>query len=763
MKISLSTKQFFDLEGKPLAAGRVSVYTHDSNVAVPLYEYTGNGYVPTQNPYILDDAGRCPGLWFDAASVDVKVEKYNGVPGSYSQVANYTDGFTMPDVRNDTIVYGISGLEQANTALGSVTVVGFSGPADCGPRSFVWDPLASEQEDGCAIVRPSGSTGNGRWILVASGKYMPSEYYGIVPGSSEANMAAFLSYPEKVGQWNISMPPVPLFAPGTYNSHGTFSTLKVVSFQKGAKFTDATFELPGAEVEPGEDYVAEFSFSSPQAEAHSSWFRTPGAFLSCNAGTLRIDSANYFVDSKLYLPVTVERATVMGTKRMAITYATGAYIKFSRCNLAATEILSPNTDYVKFTNTGWQDEIWNATVSTSFDFGSIANGNHVEYLSAALCNQDITQFRNVMVYFRMREAALALGLSSDTVLDLQGRSISSFGSQYFTKLMNARVTGNVNLADTVSGFMMENVTVEGQIDGGTNPVLVNVIGKWTTEWTGSFTAQNCIISGPAVTGAHDITFVGGHWRKPIMNASDNTVNTGNIVFRDAVLDGQNVKLHTKNLDLVRCGVYEQDIKIYPVWDADNSVFLFNGRIEDCEISGSKPIAYGIFHGLGDNCKNCRLVYTWIGNSFFGNSEGLTFEFWADSTVLAEVLDISGHAVVYSGNHGNCPLEAWHGNRSNISWVPCAMYVQDGDPTSPMGNYTKASYSVRCCPPWNGTISNIGTYGNWMGASYQMSGDVTIRGYSAAANPMPSSLGYGDAFGSIFLHYSGSGDTALVYV
>lgn len=763
MKISLSTKQFFDLEGKPLSAGRVSVFVHDSNVAVPLYVYEGSAYVPAQNPYILDDAGRCPGLWFEAASVDVKVEKYNGVPGSYSQVAEFTDGFTMPDVRNDTIVYGISGLEQANTALGSVTVVGFNGPADCGPRSYVWDALASEQEDGCAIVRSQDVPGDGRWILVASGKYMPSEYYGIVPGSSEANISAFLSYPEHVGQWGISLPPVPLFAPGTYTSQGGFSSNKVVSFQKGAKFTDADFYLPGAEVEPGSDYVAEFFFSSPQASAHSSWFRTPAGFLSCDATTLFIDSDNYFVDSKLYLPVTVERATIIGTKRMAITYATGAYIKLSRCNLAATEILSPSQDYVKFASCGWQDEIWNSTTPSHFDFGRISNGNHIEFLGVAMCNRDISQFSSTMTYFRMREAELALGESTNTILDMQGRSLSTFNSQYFSKLMNCRVTGNVTLTSAPSGFVMENVEVEGQIDGGTNPVCINVIGKWNTEWTGSLNCSNCILSGAKVTGAHDITFVGGRWEKSIENASDNITDTGTVIFRDCVLDGMSTKIHTKNLNLIRCGVYEQDIKIYPVWNSASSVFLFQGRIEDCEISGSTPIAYGIFHGLGDNCKDCVLIYSWIGNSFFGNTDGMTFEFWADSTVLAEVLARSGHSVVYSGNKGYCPLEAWHGTYGPTSWGACAFYPADGDPTSPLGNFYRAAYAVRCCPPWNGTISNAGTYGNWMGASYQISGGASTKGYSAATNPLPASLGYGDAFGSYFVRYGGTGDTALIYV
>ena len=765
IKFSVAPQQFVDDSGKPIA-GRVTFFKHGGNELATVYTMQGTSFVQAQNPQLLDAMGRISEtVFFDADILDMKVERYVGDPGAmtvyspdYVSYDEFQVGMDYKALLEQTgTVYSVAELKEVDPdEFGLVEV------QDVPFRRYIWDANATSTPDDGLVVQ-SDVTSDGRWLLLWDDEMLPSSIYGVQDGNF-ANIGMLFDYPDIVGSIGLRTPPAIRIMPGTYATTAWTSTTRTIAFSRGVKFTGGGIICPRAvQLDAIDDYVADFEFTDPSCQAHSSWFRSLEWFWMCGSKDLHIDQSQYFVDKQITGARKVEKAVITGFYRLPATYATGAHIFFDKCVFNAAGILSPTADYVRFGNSGWCDEIWSDHTPSHFDFGKISNGNHIEFLSTGVNNQDVGNFDNTMMYVRMMEAQVAFVPGSSLTLDLRGRKLASFSSGSFGKLRNCHVTGNINLANAPSGFWLENVTVDGQIDGGTDLVMVGVVASLVTEWSGSLTAQDCILSGSAVTGVHDITVTGGRWRKSIDNATDNITNPGTIIFRDCVLDGMGTKIHSKNLNFIRCGIYEQDIKVYPVWDSDNSVFLFQGRLEDCEVSGSKPIAYGIFHGLGDNCKDCVLVYTWIGNSFFGNTDGLTFEFWADSTVLAEVLARAGHSVVYSGNSGYCPLEAWHGTYSPVSWVACAFYQADGDPTSPMGNFYRANYAVRCCPPWNEYIGDAGTYNNWYGASYQMSGGTTTKGYSAATNPMPTSLGYGDAFGSYFVKYGSTGDTALVYV
>ena len=764
IKFSVAPQQFVDDSGKPIA-GRVTFFKHDSNELATLYTMQGTSFVQAQNPQLLDAMGRISEtVFFDADILDMKVERYIGDPGAmtvyspdYVSYDEFQVGLDYKALLEQTgTVYRVAELKEVDPDEFKLVEV-----QDVPFRRYIWDANATSTPDDGLVVQ-SDVTSDGRWLLLWDDEMLPSSIYGVKDGNF-TNINMLFSYPDVIGSIGLRTPPIIRIEPGTYSTTVGMSTSKTIAFGKGVQFTGGYINCPRViQLTDIDNYVADFILDA-SCDAHSSWYRTAKRFWLSGSRNLYIDSVNYFADAQLTGQVYVDQANIHGCTRLPVTYATGAYLYLSRCAFDARGILSPSLDYVRFGGSVWNDNIWTSNVSNQYDFGTIANGNHIQFSSADNNLIECASFARAETYVRMRKGLLIAVPSANLVLDMEGRELSSFSETVFTQLRNCTVKGNVNLAGTCSGFSMQNVTVYGNINGGTNPVCVNVIGSWNAEWTGSLNCSNCIISGSKVTGAHDITFVGGRWQKSIDNVSDNVTNTGTIVFRDCVLDGMNVKIHSKNLNFIRCGIYEQDIKVYPVWDSDNSVFLFQGRLEGCEVSGSKPIAYGIFHGLGDNCKDCLLIYTWIGNSFFGNTDGLTFEFWADSTVLAEVLARAGHSVVYSGNSGYCPLEAWHGTYSPVSWVACAFYPADGDPTSPLGNFYRANYAVRCCPPWNGYIGDAGTYNNWMGASYQMSGGTTTKGYSAATNPMPTSLGYGDAFGSYFVKYGGTGDTALVYV
>lgn len=771
MKLSLGNNVWIVPENGQPVEGRMSVYLHDSNTRANLYCLEGESYVEAANPQLLHSGLPFSTLFVDSGVYDIVIERYIGEEGSMSvyspdtdfePVGDYESGIDFdPGRLTANRVDTMTDLQDVDPSVGAVTVMCYAEPGDCPPRTYVWDAACQNEADGGYVVS-SNVSDSGKWILMWDCDVIPCSVYGIKPGT-EGNINLFIGYPDQVGSFGMRTAKRLRFLPGTYTSNSYWSTSRDLLFDAEAKFPDATFACPHVSVSGRvTDYVADFEFTSPDAEAHSSWFRTATAFWFCGAKELYIDSENFMADTMLRGSPTLTGTVIHGNSRLPMTYASGRYITLDGTALAGNGVFNPTQDYIKFAHSRWNDAWWTTLTPSSYDFGRISDGHHIEFLSSGANTVDLDDFGNTMIYVRMKEAQLAVTPTASTILDLEGRSLSSFSSSSFSVLRNTNVTGNITLTNTVSGFRLENVTCDGQVDGGVNPVLKNCRLKWVTEWAGTFVAEDSEISGNTVTGAHDIVFTGGRWRKSINNATDNVTNTGTILFRDTVIDGTNTVIKTKNLNLIRCGVYNQKIELYPYYDSANTRFLFNTRMEHCEINGDTPVAYKIFHDLGDGCKDCVLACTWIGNSFFGNEKGLTMEFWADSSVYANVLNVTGHYVVYSGNSGNCPVEAWHGTASTVSWSACSFYPSGGD--APLTNFYKANLNLRVCPNWNRTNAAYNTtYGQWIGPHYQMAGNVGNVGYLSATNPMPSYLGYGDAFESVLVRYSQAGDSTITFV
>ena len=756
VKISLPQNQFFDDAGAPLASGYVSIFLHGSDNLAPVYTLDGDIYREAANPMPCSHDGRIPTLFFDAAIVDVLVEDRN-----FAEVDTYQAGFEWPAEKNDTVVQGIAALKETDPSVGVVTVVGYDQYCEAPPRTYVWDKDSQDTpDDGIVVEGPQGSTGN--WILVWCGRELPVTIYGVVPGH-EANLSAALGYQSSVGSFGLRTPSVVRFPAGTYSTSSTLSTTKVLSFDRGAKFTAAEFVCPCVEIAGNDGYVADFTFTGSCAQAHSSWFRSVTAFWFSGAKKFIIDNVNYFADSVVHGSPTIENAVIEGSKRMAVTYDSGRYLAITRCAFAAKEIFSPSADFIRFAGMGWHDEIWNDTQPSHYDFGKVTNGHSIEFLSSGVNNMELSQFSNTMVYVRMREANIANVNGASTVLDMQGRTLANFNSSAFIELKECHVTGNITLTSAPSGFRLTDVKCDGNVNGGTNPVVVGCRLTWATEWTGSIEARDSWISGGNLTGSHDISMVGGYWGMNLRDATDNTADTGTKMFTNVEFSKYLGSHKTKNLYLQGCNINGQTFEIYPMYNSTAGKFIFQGRMEGCMVFGTNPVAYKIFHGLGDGCKDCLLAYAWVGNSFVGNAKGLTFEFWADTSVLAEVLALSGHDVTYSGNGGNCPLEAWHGSETNITWLPCAFYAKDGDIDAPSGNYFRANLSIRAVPNFKGAVSQIGTYGKWTGPAYQIQGGTTTKGYLAATNPAPVQYGYGDVFDSVVVRYGSAGDNTVTFV
>ena len=189
MKISLCENQFFDDSGKPLSGGRISIFRHDSDTLAELFTIDGDIYREAENPVITATDGRIQTLFFDAAIVDVRVEKLNG-DGSFELLDTFQQGFDYPTAKNDTIVNGMDGLKKADTNLGIVCVYGYDETTLAPARHYVWDDSCTNQPDDGVIVM-SENTETGRWVLLWDDEKLPCSIYGITPGK-EANISAFL-------------------------------------------------------------------------------------------------------------------------------------------------------------------------------------------------------------------------------------------------------------------------------------------------------------------------------------------------------------------------------------------------------------------------------------------------------------------------------------------------------------------------------------------------------------------------------------------
>lgn len=410
MKISLSPNQFFDLVGAPLGAGRLSVLLHGSDTPADVFFMNGENFVRAPNPLTLDDAGEQPSTLFMEASIyDIRVEKRVG-DGTYEFVTDFQFGFRVPDVHNDTVVYGIDGLRHANPELGTVTVVGYDGDVDCGARTYIWDPSCTDSEDGGTVIAgedDSGEVENGRWILLSDLRYMPCTYFGVKPGH-EANMSALLSYLPSVGQWGIYMPPVPRFVTGDYTTPGTLSTTRTLAFDPGARFLAASFTCRSAEVTPGVSYVADFTFTD-QHVAESSWFRTVRGFWGCNAFELHQSRTNYFEDNSMgNLPLTVQNSRITGRP---FTMAGTGQLQFVTCEVEDRALST--LWYTRFTGMPFSDR-WFA--DSSWDFG--VSSAHRQVVPDGANHLSVSNFLSADLFMKL------CAVDGVEEIELEGREVT---------------------------------------------------------------------------------------------------------------------------------------------------------------------------------------------------------------------------------------------------------------------------------------------------------------------------------------------------
>lgn len=442
----LNSKPIFSSTGKAVY-GRFYVFQKDTNQTATIYTYdSNNSLIEAQNPVYTDNYGFPEyDVVLDDQIYSIVVEEYLG---NYDDpktddrsemwhVCNsYYEGFVNSGDSLNSTVYSISSLTDADISLGSIDVIGYWNSFDCEKRTYSWDSSSIESPDNGYIIRSSKSS-RGRWILVNSHPYIPSEYYGVYPGNI-TNMGYLTACPLTVGTLNPQTTPSCIkFAPGTYTLTSTINTAskgRSILVDNNTCFgTNYSVSCKGIDVLGSVDtddgsYIGKLVLDN-NSEARYSWFPTIDSFLTCGAETLIVDS--YGINNELERNIaSVAKTIVFDGGKLAWTSSLGYLYTVNNCKIIG-EHKAVGTTY-------WNGFSLN-TVFTNMAYTDkyiLGTGNATTITG---CTIDVDDFESVSNYI---SAAISLGY---TVFDLHDRELDSFivSSNYKTFVFKNATIGSI--------------------------------------------------------------------------------------------------------------------------------------------------------------------------------------------------------------------------------------------------------------------------------------------------------------------------------
>lgn len=666
MKISLPINQFFDDQGFPLVGGRISIFRHDSDNLNDIFTLDGDIYRAAVNPIITSEDGRIPTLFFEASVVDVRVEKANG-DGTYELIDTFEAGFNVPSATNDTVVNGIEALKDTNTEVGVVSVYGYDSNVAAPMRNYVWDPTCTADADDGIIVL-SNTTETGRWILLWDDEKLPCSVYGIAPGH-EANISAFLTYPDIVSQWNIRTPKIPRFTQGTYTSNTTFSTTKTLYFDQGAKFTNATFMCASVIIPYNNDYVADFLFNVGfQPVAESRWFRSVKKFWQCGAKELHQSDANFFADTDIGNYGTICAILINRTiSGRPLTMTGGANLEFNHCNIQDYS-LSTNW-YTVFKNCDFCDRWF---VDGNWDFGT--NVTHRQLVRSTENRISLDHFADANV-FVLHQAANAI-----PALDLQNRSVAGItGDMPFTLIRNAVIdyahfNHNIALENCVVNHLYLEHNYLNLTTKNCQAVIEHCqVGNWN-DARSNFSLNTDINTTFATLSWNETSIdLNSHF---IGRTDDDLIYQKQLVMWRCTVN--NGTIASSNPIFLDCNIANTPIYVFPcsIFEGIRQTWCIAMEFRNNRFNGGSAIRIGGHNGHSDHLGECYEVrvdgIAITDNVFNTTVSGITCPFWSGPSMSYRFIrgmtsftngDPSDRTVEYfetryeyRGNDGNCPRQ-----------------------------------------------------------------------------------------------------------
>lgn len=669
-----------DEENRPVVAGRVSVFVHDSNVPASIYTMEGDQYVPAQNPQFLDDYGRLQATLFAGLGVyDVKIEKANG-DDTYEDFDVFEIGIDADlESIGRTEVPDIEALGNLDPDMVSSIVTVTSYPA----RRYIWDPESTDTPDG-GVVIDSDVKGEGNWILLWDSPYLPSSVYGVKDGDI-TNLNALLNYASVVGSFSMHTPTTIRLESGQYDLGGTYLSTKKMAFEPDTSFT-GTLMVP-CDVEllgQHNGYIGDLDFTNPGCTAHSSWFRTLDAFLTCHASRFVVDGTNYFTNTAVshereLANVTLEYTT---NTRLPITYTGGGKLILSRVNIIGKNIFTAN-DILYFKYMDIMDKWWSSPANVDWV-------NKVTARTSALNTLRLDNFTSTAAYVK------AIRANGATYLDLANRNVSSLDASGFTELNNVVAT-SLYVSGGNSNIQMSNVKTDSLSIACNQLTLRNSVVTFTATPSisnGFWAYDSAVHTQFPWTDGPQVIAERCSWNVSLMYANDNTSSHAWVEFTDCVF-GTNVGFSLKMATFLRCMFPQGNtVKMYP--RKDGSVYRLHLNMQDCTYNSAYPVEFTKFDNLdpNDEVYDCIVAWTITGNTFLGNSEGLRCRYWQhraggnfDKTFVAFSND---NAIEYHGNRGNCPADTAKGlDMNNGTGCESMFYwLTLGDSTATLDQHKK---------------------------------------------------------------------------
>ena len=636
-----------------IPGAKIEVFDPVSNTPVNIYTYDGSNelYTIAPNPVYLNGESRPEHTYFCDRLVLCRLYKYIGNfsdprvdddTNNWLYVREWNGAYTEDTVKNDTVLYGIESLTEANTGLGSVTVVGYYNEHDCEARTYYWDANCTQTPDNGYIVK-SNNKDTGRWILKFDGEYLPSTYYGVYPGS-EANINALLTYVDTVGTASMKTAPGVYFVRGDYKASSVaLTTSKKILIDNDSSFTRASItSSTDIKVIGGETkhYITDLYGVKT---AHSSWYKSLQGFFDSGAKELIFDQ-NVNVTQA---PVLTKNTTLHNVHLVNNTNMYAGWMGFNnfmltldRCTVD-DHLFYPSTARIFFQNMLVTDRYFIQPTVQNMDISRI----NCDDFNFNLCN-----FDNAAIYLKW------MYQKGNTDIDMQGRLVSDIDyAPSLIGLHNCRFN-TLTLNDSSKEVFLENC--QGTIRSVNVKSLVVNKCRLTVDVDVTLNGGILNIVDSELSGSG--TFIAGNTYA--LNIERSNVSQ-NITFPyitnpasqyfDIIIDNSNVTGTIEVKKLTMTNSKAGTVKIYgsvgSIPEIGN-VKLENNVIDD----------FGFFTVTGYEhiVSNCAFVQTRIVNNTFNNSFTCPFYVTGSDSKKYEFISRTGaHDFFYRGNNGLCPIDS----------------------------------------------------------------------------------------------------------
>ena len=636
---------FEDIKRNALVHGKLEILDPVSNNQLTIWSYTDDQYTVMANPVILDIEGRVPQTVFCDRIVYVRVYAFKGNDENNRPIYEFVRDFYAGENENSEsreYIVGIEALKDLDPSVNSsVNVLGYFNAYDCPMRQYVWDAECTQDADNGYIVA-SDVSDKGRWILVFSGEYLPSNYYGVYPGHT-ANINALLSYIDYVGTALTKTAPGVWFVPGEYSD----STVALITNKKLLIDNSTSFSYKSItsnddiKIVGGEtDHCITDLYGVKSA--HSSWYKTLQGFLDSGAKELIFDKSNNFTQAS----VMTKNTTLSNVHLVNNTNAYADRMGFNNFTLTLDKctvddhLFYPLTSRIFFKN---------MLVTDRYFYGPNVNNMDISRINADniyLCN-----FDNAAIYLKW------MYQKGYTDIDMEGRIVSDIDfAPSLTGLHNCRFN-TLTLNDPSKTVFLENCQGILRSVNSANLIIYNC--RLTLD-TNLALAQGGIlnIKDSVITGTGDIQ-AGADFGLMIEHSTlEPSITCPNVTNINAQLYDVIVKSSTVgNIELKKLEMTNSKagtIKIY------GSVAATGNTIGNVKLENNVIDDFGFFTvtGFEQYVSNCTFVQTRIVNNTFNNSFTCPFYVKDSGGNKYEFISSTGnHDYLYKGNHGQCPINS----------------------------------------------------------------------------------------------------------